>query len=57
MTEVEIKCMQCGLSVDHFLELVSMLVCPPNAIAQEDINMLIFSTSAGMGNTELGCHV
>ena len=26
MSEVEIKCMQCGLSVDHFLELVETQV-------------------------------
>ena len=26
MSEVEIKCMQCGLSVDHFLELTDKMV-------------------------------
>ena len=26
MTEVEVKCMQCGLSVDHFLELTDKMV-------------------------------
>ena len=37
MTEVEVKCMQCGLSVDHFLELTDKMVS--ELVANADLQL------------------